>query len=200
MYLKYMQNKQLLKNIDLHIKILQRQKKYLIETASKFSLEIINCINQKGKILIAGNGGSASDAQHFSTELTVKMSKIRKALPFISLSTDTSAITAIGNDFNFDKIFSRQIEAIGFTNDIFIPISTSGNSKNIINAVKIAKRKKIKILSILGNKGGKVKNFSDQSFIVDSNNPSRIQEIHIIFYQNLCQIVENYFFSIDGKN
>ena len=95
MYLKYMQNKQLLKNIDLHIKILQRQKKYLIETASKFSLEIINCINQKGKILIAGNGGSASDAQHFSTELTVKMSKIRKALPFISLSTDTSAITAI---------------------------------------------------------------------------------------------------------
>ncbi len=184
------------KNIQSHIKILNSQKNYIFYKIDEFSKNIIETIDHGGKILIAGNGGSAADAQHFSTELTVKMSKFRKSLPFISLATDTSALTAIGNDYNFKKIFSRQIEGIGFENDIFIPISTSGNSKNIIYAISMARKKKMKILSILGNKGGEAKKKSDLNFIVNSKNPSRIQEIHIIFYQNLCEIIEDHYFNI----
>lgn len=182
-------------NIQTHIKILNSQKNYIQKNINEFSKIIIETIDQGGKVLIAGNGGSAADAQHFATELTVKMSKFRKSLPFISLATDTSALTAIGNDYNFQSIFSRQIEGLGFENDIFIPISTSGNSKNIIKAISMAKKKKMKILSILGNKGGIAKKNSDLNFIVNSKNPSRIQEIHIIFYQNLCEVVEDHYFN-----
>ena len=126
--------------------------------------------------------------------LTVKMKKYRIGLPAISLTTDSSAMTAIGNDFEFSKIFSRQCEALMNKKDILISISTSGKSKNIIEALKYAKKKKIKILNILGSKGGIAKNYSDFNLIVDSSDASRIQEIHIIFYQNLCEIIEEYFY------
>ena len=102
--------------------------------------ECIKSIKKRGKIIFFGNGGSASDAQHLATELTVKYKKIRKALPAISLATDTSALTAIGNDFSFDKIFERQIEALGNKNDIAIAISTSGNSNNLIRATRLANK------------------------------------------------------------
>jgi len=187
------------KNLSYHSKLLNIQKNEMILKIEKFSKIIIDAINNNKKILIAGNGGSAADAQHFATELTVKMKKIRRALPLISLSTDTSALTAIGNDFNFNEIFSRQIEALGNKDDIFIPISTSGNSKNIIRGLNIAKKKKLICLGILGNKGGKSKKITDENFIVKSSDPSRIQEIHIIFYQNLCEVIENHFFKLKKK-
>ncbi len=187
------------KNLSYHSKLLNIQKNEMILKIEKFSKIIIDAINNNKKILIAGNGGSAADAQHFATELTVKMKKIRGALPLISLCTDTSALTAIGNDFNFNEIFSRQIEALGNKDDIFIPISTSGNSKNIIRGLNIAKKKKLICLGILGNKGGKSKKITDENFIVKSSDPSRIQEIHIIFYQNLCEVIENHFFKLKKK-
>lgn len=176
-----------------HIKLVRLQKTEIKKKIKIFSEKIINIIESKNKILVAGNGGSAADAQHLSTELTVRLKHNRRALPCIALTTDTSALTAIGNDFNFNKIFSRQIEAIGSAGDLFIAISTSGNSKNIINALKIAKQKKIIIFGILGNNGGEAKKYCDESFIVKSKNASRIQEIHIIFYQLFCEKIEIFF-------
>ena len=143
--------------------------------------------------MVVGMVVGVADAQHLATELTVRMKYNRKALPCISLSTDTSALTAIGNDFNFEKIFSRQIEAIGKKKDALIVISTSGNSKNVVLALKEAKKKNIHTFGILGNKGGNAKKYCDQTFIVDSENPSRIQEIHIIFYQLFCEKIEMFF-------
>jgi D-sedoheptulose 7-phosphate isomerase len=180
-------------NIKEHIKILKKDKNQIITKGNNLKELICECINNKGKLIVFGNGGSAADAQHFSTELTVRLKRNRKALPAISLSTDTSAITAIGNDFSFSKIFKRQLEALSSQNDLIIPISTSGSSPNIVEAVKYAKRRKIPVFGILGNKGGKSKIFCSDSFIVSSKNPSRIQEIHIIFWQTVCEIIEDIY-------
>ena len=180
-------------NILEHIKILDECCEEIYSKTLLFSNEIIDCIKKGGKILIAGNGGSAADAQHFSTELTVRLRKNRIALPALSLATDTSALTAIGNDFNFDKIFSRQVEALARKEDIFIGISTSGNSKNIVNTFKYCKVKKIKSIGIFGNNGGLSKKYCKNFFSLKSNDASRVQEVHVIFWQNICEIVESHF-------
>ena len=188
-----MNKKKIRLNIKSHIELINKQIDYIEKNIFNFADVIINKINSGGKILIIGNGGSAADAQHFATELTVKMNKFRKALPVLALTTDTSALTAIGNDFKFEDIFKRQLGALMTKKDLLISISTSGNSKNIISALKYSKAKNFKTLNILGNKGGKAKKYSKINFIVGSSNPSRVQEIHIIFYQNVCELVENYY-------
>ena len=180
-------------NILEHIKLLDECSEEIYLKTLLFSKEIIACIKKGGKILIAGNGGSAADAQHFSTELTVRLRKNRIALPALSLVTDTSALTAIGNDFNFNKIFSRQVEALAKKEDIFIGISTSGNSKNILETFKYCKVKKIKSIGIFGNNGGLCKKYCKNFFTLKSNDASRVQEVHIIFWQNICEIVESHF-------
>ena len=141
-------------------------------------------IKKKNKILFYGNGGSAADAQHIATELTVRFKKNRKAIPAISLSTDTSALTAIGNDFTFEKIFSRQIEAIG-------TLTTSGNSKNLIEAAKVAKQKKIYTFCFSGNNGGKLKNHTNFPIIIPSKITSQIQVAEIFLGQIYCGILED---------
>ncbi len=176
-----------------HIDIIHKDSNQLEKKIKSFSQMILKCFKQKKKILIFGNGGSAADSQHFATELTVRLKKNRIALPALSLTTDTSAITAISNDFDPNFIFKRQIEALSNPGDLIIPISTSGNSKNIIEAVKFSQKKKLKVFGILGNKGGLTKKFCNDFFIVSSNDASRIQEIHIIFWQITCQMVEEYF-------
>jgi D-sedoheptulose 7-phosphate isomerase len=128
------------KNLNIHLQILRKQKKLIEKKVDNFADKIIKTILNNGKIFIIGNGGSAADAQHFATELMVRMRKNRIALPVLALTTDTSAITAIGNDYNFDKIFSRQLEALGSNRDLLVAISTSGNSKNIIEAIKLSKK------------------------------------------------------------
>jgi len=179
------------RNINEHLLLLKKDKKQIENKIISLFNEILDCLAKNGKVLVFGNGGSAADAQHFATELTVRLKKNRKALPVISLSTDTSAISAIGNDFGFKNIFKRQVEALGGVNDLIIPISTSGNSQNILEAVKFSKKKGLKIFGILGNKGGKVKKYCKDYFIASSKNPSRIQEIHIIFWQTVAEMVEN---------
>ena len=186
-----------LNNITEHIKILKKQSFEIEKKTNFFAKDIIKSVKKNKKLLIAGNGGSAADAQHIATELTVRMSHDRKALPCIALTTDTSALTAIGNDFEFNRIFSRQIEAIANEGDIFLAISTSGNSKNIMTALNEAKKKKMTCLGLLGNKGGICLNLCDRSFIVNSSNPSRVQEIHIIFYHMMCELIENFFIKVD---
>lgn len=184
-----------LENLNLHINILNKQKKELDSKIALFSDIIIRAFENNGKLMVIGNGGSAADSQHLTTELTVRMSKNRIALPALALTTDTSAITAVSNDYNYSKVFSRQVEALGNEEDLLLSISTSGNSENIYQAIKAAKKKNIKTISLLGGKGGKVKNISDEYFIVKEKNPSRVQEIHIIFYHNMCQIIEDYFYN-----
>ena len=147
-------------------------------------------IENKGKIIFCGNGSSAADAQHLAAELVVKYQKKRKPIPAIAITTDTSILSSIGNDFSYDKIFSRQIEALGERKDLIICLTTSGNSKNIINAVKSAKKKKINCFSIVGNKGGKLKEIQNDLIIIPSKKTSVIQICQLTLGHILCDYIE----------
>lgn len=153
------------------------------------------CLNDGNKILICGNGGSAADSQHFAAELIGRYKLERKSLPAIALTTDSSILTAIGNDYGYDHIFSKQVEGLGNSGDILIGISTSGNSKNILNAYAVAKNKGLSCISLIGKSGGDMNELSDYSFIVPSNNTPRIQEVHILIIHIICEIVENSMFN-----
>ena len=157
---------------------------------------VIKTLKKGNKIILFGNGGSASDAQHIAAELVVKYKKMRKSIPAISLSTDTSALTAIGNDFSFNEIFSRQIESIGNPGDIAIGITTSGKSKNVINALKLAKKKKI-ISVILTKKKypnkNNLKKISDFILGVPADETARIQELHILVGHLMCAVIDESF-------
>lgn len=150
----------------------------------------IKYINKNNKILIAGNGGSAADAQHFAAELVGRFQMNRRALPCIALTTDTSNLTAIGNDFGFKNIFARQIEALGNAGDIFIGISTSGNSENIIAAIEQAKKKNLITVGLLGRDGGKIAKIADYSVIVPHDVTARIQEAHIFILHYWADCIE----------
>jgi D-sedoheptulose 7-phosphate isomerase len=143
-----------------------------------------------GKIILCGNGGSAADAQHLATELVVRYKKNRKPISAISLATDTSILTAVSNDFSFDKVFSRQIEALANKKDLIICLSTSANSKNIINAVVMAKKLKVKCYSIVGNKGGKLKKIQKELIIIPEKKTSVIQTCQLTLGHIFCEYIE----------
>jgi D-sedoheptulose 7-phosphate isomerase len=142
------------------------------------------------KILIFGNGGSASQAQHFAAELVNKFLKIRSPLPAISLTTDTSVLTSIANDFSFDLVFSRQIEALGEKGDMAIGLSTSGHSQNIIFALEMARKKGLKTIAVTGNGGGKMASVCDYLLDVPSEATPRIQEVHLLILHILAEEIE----------
>ena len=154
---------------------------------------VVETLKNGNKILICGNGGSAADAQHFAAELIGRYKTQRVALPAIALTTDTSALTAIGNDYGYDRVFDRQFEALANKGDLLIGISTSGNSKNVIKAFDLAKDKGCKTIALSGRDGGQMKNLADINLIVPSDNTPRIQEMHILFIHIICQIVDNNF-------
>jgi D-sedoheptulose 7-phosphate isomerase len=145
------------------------------------------------KILVCGNGGSAADAQHLAAELTGRYLKERRALAAIALTTDTSALTAIGNDYSYDVIFSRQVEALGRPGDLLIGISTSGNSGNVIRAVAAAKELGMGTLGLLGRDGGKLKGLVDDALVVPSQVTARIQEVHQMVYHFWCEALDTHF-------
>ena len=147
-------------------------------------------INYGNKILFFGNGGSAADAQHLATELAVRYVKDRDPIAALALTTDTSALTAIGNDMGFDALFARQIDALGKPGDIAIGISTSGNSANVLNSLKKAREKKLVTVGLTGNGGGKMKELCDILLVVPSGTTARIQEMHITLGQMLCGALE----------
>lgn len=157
---------------------------------------IYKTLKNKNKIYICGNGGSAADAQHLSAEFLVRLRpKInRRPLPIVSLALDTSTLTACANDYDFKYIFSRNLEALANSGDLLFCISTSGNSRNIIEVLKKSKKIKIKSLSLLGNSGGTAKTISDLSIIVPSGNTARIQEMHIFIGHYILEKVENLLF------
>lgn len=154
---------------------------------------ILKSLQNNGKIIIFGNGGSAADAQHFAAEFIGRFEKERDAIPAIALTTDSSIITSLANDYSFDKIFERQCEALIQPNDIIFVLSTSGNSPNVINGVKVAKKKNIISIGLLGNNGGNLKDHLTIPIIVTSNSTPRIQEVHRIILHAICQIVEDNF-------
>jgi len=183
-------------------------KEQILESISIKELTLDNCLNDigsaaeimiasirgGGKILWCGNGGSAADAQHLAAELMGGMtSHERKPIPSLALTTDTSFITAWSNDTDFESIFSRQIQGLGNENDVLVAISTSGNSSNIIAAIKQAKYKGLKTISFTGKTGGKLNGLSDVTIYVPSENTQRIQEGHIMIGQIICGLIEDNF-------
>ena len=154
---------------------------------------IVNCLKNGNKIILFGNGGSAADAQHIAAEFIGRFQKERKSYPAISLTSDSSVITSLSNDYSFDSIFSRQCESLVNVNDVVIGISTSGNSSNIIAAIKQAKYKGLKTISFTGKTGGKLNGLSDVTIYVPSENTQRIQEGHIMIGQIICGLIEDNF-------
>lgn len=154
---------------------------------------IIEAYKAGGKLIVFGNGGSAADSQHMAAEMMVRFKKERKSLPCIALTTNTSNITACGNDYSFDDIFSRQVEGLADNKDVIIAISTSGNSPNVIKAVKIAKDRDAKVIVMTGKDGGKLKGLGDVSMLVEDDNTARIQEVHILIIHILCELIDDAF-------
>ncbi len=159
---------------------------------------MVEAISNKNKIMSCGNGGSAADAQHFSAELICRFEMERPEFPAIALTTDTSAITAISNDYSFDKIFSKQILGLGLKNDILLAISTSGNSKNIIEAIKAAHQKEMLVIALTGKDGGNIAKqlaATDVEIRVPSEITARIQEVHLLTIHCLCHQIDHILFS-----
>lgn len=167
-------------------KLLSGNQEKIKEIAKLF----VSSLRNGGKIIFMGNGGSAADAEHLAAELVGRFKKNRKAYAAISLSSNISIITAIGNDYGFEEVFSRQVEAIARPGDIIVVISTSGESQNVIKAVMRAKQLGLKTVGFLGKKGGKLKGLVDISLLIPTENTPRIQEMHILAGHIICEIVE----------
>jgi len=175
------------KNIELH-KIAREELAAKIAQATDL---IIDAYSHGRKILLCGNGGSAADAQHIAAELVGRFKKERRGLPAIALTTDTSIMTAVANDYWYDLLFARQVEALGDKDDVLIGISTSGNSANIIRAVEAAKFKGLKTVGFLGSGGGKLKDLVDVALVVPSEESDRIQEVHILAGHIICHLIDS---------
>lgn len=180
---------------DDHIKIVKSAIKYNSCEIKNITKTIISAFENDKKVLIFGNGGSAADAQHISAEFLNRFETERQPLPVIALSTDTSTITAIGNDYSFDQIFSKQIAALGNSDDIAIGISTSGTSKNVIQALDVARTKNMKTILFCG----KINEYTDTIEKLDhciqipSHNTARVQETHILVWHIICKIIDNFY-------
>ncbi|MBS4276158.1 D-sedoheptulose 7-phosphate isomerase [Campylobacter vulpis] len=166
----------------------------LISLIEKVARELIKAYQNGKKTLIAGNGGSAADAQHMAGEFVSRFYFDRPGIPSLALTTDTSILTAIGNDYGYEKLFSRQLEAQGVSGDVFIGISTSGNSKNILEALKVCRQKGILSVGLTGASGGVMNELCDYCIKVPSSCTPRIQEAHLVIEHILCAIVEEELF------
>jgi D-sedoheptulose 7-phosphate isomerase len=156
---------------------------------------LVETFTRGGKLLVMGNGGSAADAQHFVAEIVGRFKMERRALPAIALSTDTSILTAIGNDYGFDRIFRRQVEALAVSGDVVVGISTSGNSQNVLQALKLAREKGCRTVGLLGKDGGSIKAACDLALIVPTGDTPRVQEGHITIIHIICDLLEKTMFS-----
>ncbi|WP_316804512.1 D-sedoheptulose 7-phosphate isomerase [Pedobacter nototheniae] len=154
---------------------------------------LIETINSGSKVLLAGNGGSAADAQHIAAEFTGRFVKERIALPAIALTVDTSALTAISNDYGYERVFARQVEAFAKPNDVFIALSTSGNSRNILAALETARKLGCKTIGLSGKGGGAMNDLCDVNIVIPETNTARIQEMHILIGHILCTAVDNLY-------
>ncbi len=176
----------LLENIRINEDLMRNS----LDTVLAAGEAVVAALKRGGKVIICGNGGSASDSQHIAAELVGRFMKDRQALPAIALTTNTSIITALANDFGYDIVFARQVEALGQKNDILIGISTSGKAKNVAAAFKQAKKMGIRTLALTGGDGGDLVKLADLSIIIPAKVTARIQEAHITVAHTICEIVE----------
>lgn len=167
----------------------------MLPLIAEMGILISDALNRGHKLLVMGNGGSAADSQHFVAEIVGRFKMERRALPAIALSTDTSILTAIGNDYGFDYVFSRQVEALAAPGDIVIGISTSGNSPNVLKALNEAKARGCRTIGLLGKDGGSIKAACDLAVVVPSTDTPRIQEGHVTIIHIVCDLVEKALFS-----
>ena len=186
---------QIKKSYEIKQDIYKNEK--LLDIIEEVSQKCVELYKTDKKTILAGNGGSAADAQHIAAEMVGRYGFDRPSLPSLALTTDTSALTAIGNDYGYDQVFSRQIEGMGQAGDIFIGISTSGNSVNIIKAFESAKNKDITTVALVGRDGGEMAKLADFAIIVPSQSTPRIQESHILIGHIICDIIEKEIFG-DG--
>ncbi len=176
-----------------HLNTAQLVADTMSEAIQKACEMAIETLKSGAKILIFGNGGSAADAQHIAAELTGRYKTERPSLAAIALTTDTSALTAIGNDYGYERVFDRQLEGLGRAGDMAIGISTSGNSKNVISALKLAKQKGMKTLGLSGRDGGGMNEVCELNIVIPSNDTPRIQEMHITIGHIICQAIDDSF-------
>lgn len=179
------------KEFQEHLETIKKVIQSMGEPLKKASSITIKALKNKNKIILFGNGGSAADAQHIAAELTGRYKCERRGLPGLALTTDTSALTAIGNDYGYDRVFDRQVESLAQKGDVLLGISTSGNSANVVNAFKVGKEIGCKIIGFSGKNGGAMDKHCDINLIVPSNDTPRIQEMHILFGHTICQIIDN---------
>jgi D-sedoheptulose 7-phosphate isomerase len=193
--MKHLVQKQLAQSIATMQAVLADES--IADTLATIGELTANAMRSGHKLLVAGNGGSAADAQHLVAEFVVRLTVNRPALRAIALSTDTSILTAAGNDFGFDTIFARQLEALGQPGDVFLGISTSGNSKNIINALQQAKKQHITTIGFTGGTGGQMLTLCDHNVVIPSNVTMNIQESHLALEHIFCMIVERCTFGMN---
>ena len=173
-----------------HAAVLEKTRGQLAEPFARLVAEACRCLADGGKLLFCGNGGSAADAQHLAAELVSRYKAERRGLPAIALTTDSSILTAIGNDYSFDRVFARQVEALARPGDMVIGISTSGNSPNILAALEAARKQGAVAAGLTGRDGGRMVGLADPLLIVPSPNTPRIQEMHILLGHALCDAIE----------
>lgn len=178
---------------EAHAKTIKTVTEKLIPNVEKASLIAIETLKNGNKILLCGNGGSAADAQHIAAELTGRYKSERKGLPGIALTTDTSALTAIANDYGYERVFDRQVEALANKGDLLIGISTSGNSPNILAALKTAKELGCQTIGLSGRDGGLMNEACDLNIVIPSDDTPRIQEMHILVGHTICQAIDDAF-------
>lgn len=178
-----------LKNISEHQELLGQMTSLAPDVEQAGNL-LARCLMTGGKLMFCGNGGSAADSQHLAAELTGRFIKDRRPLAALALSTDTSALTCISNDYSYDEVFSRQVSGLGRAGDCLIGISTSGQSSNVIRAVEAAKQLGMHTIGLLGRDGGQLRALTDVSIIIPSQVTARIQEMHILIGHTLCGLIE----------
>ena len=180
-----------------NIEVQQVAAKELPVTVAIAVLAMVECLNAGGKIMACGNGGSAADAQHFAAELMGRFERERRELAAVALTTDTSILTAVGNDYSYDQVFSKQVRGLGKSGDILLAITTSGNSKNVIKAVEAAQAMGIKVIALSGNGGGQLNNVlgaNDLLLAAPSSRTARIQETHLVLLHALCDGIDHVMF------
>lgn len=176
-----------------HLETIKKVMETMGEPLEEAASIVVEALKNGNKVILFGNGGSAADAQHIAAELTGRYKTERRGLPGLALTTDTSALTAIGNDYGYDRVFDRQVESLAQKGDVLIGISTSGNSQNVINAFHVGEEIGCKIIGLTGRDGGKMDALCDVNLIVPSDNTPRIQEMHILFGHTICQLIDDAF-------
>lgn len=188
-----MKTEMIVKYFDRHQEVVALAREKVIDQIHEIATILSEALRNGNKVLVMGNGGSAADAQHMAAELVGRFKRERRGLPAIALTTDTSILTAIGNDYGFDRIFARQVEALASPGDVVIGISTSGNSTNVLDALSIAKEQGCRTVGMLGKDGGAIARIVDMALIVPVNETAHVQEVHLVVLHILCDIVEAQF-------